>query len=169
MTRAKVTPGSVASDDNLLVLFVPSDGVASKLSPKVSELTAATVKDITYNLTGDGFTPGGDQATVTDDRLTLGQTLERPGRETKSLTIKRVYGASDDVADAVLTKGVEGSLYIRWAVPYTDDIAADDIFEVWPIQAGSAMKDAPTANGVFTKTQKLFVTGEVEDATVSAT
>lgn len=164
MTRTKLVPGSVGNDDNLLILVVPKDGVANPDAPTVAELNAATVKDVTYSLTADGWNTTRNQDTTTDDRLTLGDVLEQPGRKTNSLEIKYVFGADDDVADPLFVEGFEGVAYARYAVPYTQDIAADDEFEKWPFKAGVKRVDAPAANGKWTKTQKLFVTGPVGEA-----
>jgi hypothetical protein len=169
MTRAIVKPGSVGNDDNLLILAVPKGGVASRLAPTVSELAAATVKDVTYSLATDGWNATQDQAPATDERLTLGQTLERAGRGSASLEIKYVFGADDDIADVAFTKDSEWDFYSRYAVPYTQDIASGDEFEVWSGQLGVKRTDPPAANGVWTKTQKVFITDVVATATVSGT
>lgn len=165
MTRTVTKPGSVASDGNLVVLFVPKDGVANKLAPTVTELSAATVKDITYALTASGWNPTRSQDTVTDDRLTAPDVYEQPGRSTNQLSVQYVAGAADDTASTTLEQGTEGSFYVRYAVPYETDFAEDDEWEVWPVVMGVPAWDAPTANGKWTKTQKPFVTGPVEVAT----
>ncbi len=168
MARTKVVPGSVANDDNLLILIAPKGGVAAIAAPTVTELDAGTVKDVTYSLTTDGWNVERSQASSTDERLTLGEVLEQPGRKSTTLEIKYVFGADDDVADPLLPEGFEGVAFARYAVPYVDDTAVADKFEAIPFKAGVQRVNPPTANGNWTKTQKLFVTGPVVDAVVVA-
>ena len=168
MTRTVTKPGSVANDGNLVVLFVPTAGVVNKLAPTITELAAATVKDITYALTASGWNPSRSQDTVTDDRLTSPDVYEQPGRSTNQLSIQYVAGAADDTASATLAQGTVGSFYVRYAAPYTADFAVDDEWEVWPVVMGVPVWDAPTANGKWRKTQKPVVTGPVEIATAVA-
>lgn len=150
------TPLSVASDGNLLVSYVPTGNPLS-----VANLVAVTTKPITYSLTPGGFNRATTQDTVSDERLTLAQLLEQAGRVKETLEVEYVYGDAGDVASAALTKDAVGWIVVRYAVPNATAWTIGQKVDVIPIKAGIQAKNAPTANGVFTKKQKLFVTGTV--------
>jgi hypothetical protein len=155
MAREVVIPGAVATDDNLVILFVPKEGLADPTAPTVTELTAVTVKDITYDLTPTGFNHTHTEEDIEDDRLTLRDALTLAGRERHTLELQYLFGADDTVADAALAKGTEGFIVARYAVPYETDFEAAQIVDIFTVQAGAQRKDAPTANGRWTKTQTL--------------
>jgi len=168
MARTVTIPGAVATDDSLVILFVPSGGIAVITAPTVTELTAVTVKDITYDLTPSGWNHTHSEEDIDDDRLTLGQSLTLAGRERHDLEIQYVFGAADTVADAALAKGTVGFVVVRYAVPYETDFAAADLVDIFQIEAGAQRKDAPVANGKWTKTQKLRQRGKFyEDIAVA--
>ena len=157
----ETTPPSTQTDDNYRIRFVPTIAGAA--------ITVAEWNDgddITYSLTPDGWNPEQDQATVVDDRLTLAQALQRPGKKTKGLTVKYVDGATG--AASVLTEGLAGYIVVRPLVANETAAAAAQKVVVWPVICGEQMDDAPVTNGVFTKTQKLFVTGVVTRQTIAA-
>lgn len=158
MAPIEATPPSVAAEDNVRIKFLDTIAASTGI-PTPTEFNAGT--DITYSLTPDGWTPSQDQATIVDDRLTLAQALERPGKKTKGLTLKYVYGTATDVAAAELVEGTTGFLVVRVGVPNESAGAAAQKVTVWPILAGEQMEDAPPTNGVLTMSQKCFVTGEV--------
>ncbi|MFG2165516.1 phage tail tube protein [Micromonospora chersina] len=164
-------PTSVPTDGTMRVDFVPT--IADRTAPKAAtELGAAGAQELSGYITGDGWAPSGEQATVTDERLASTQTFEQPGRKTKSLTVTYVHNP-DDVANneayLTLTEGVKGYLVVRWGVPRGTAWAAGDIVDVWPVTAGEPMKNYNGANSVHTATQRLFVTGDViSDAVVVA-
>lgn len=152
----EITPLSVASDGNLLVSFVPTGNPLS-----VANLVAGTTKAITYSLTPGGFNRATSQDTVSDERLTLAQLLEQAGRVKETLEVEYVYGDAGDVASVALAKDVTGNIVVRYAVPNGTAWTIGQKVDVIPIKCGIQAKNAPTANGVFTKKQKLFVTGSV--------
>lgn len=152
----EATPLSVASDGNLLVSYVPTGNPLS-----VANLVAGSTKAITYSLTPGGFNRATTQDTVSDERLTLAQLLEQAGRVKETLEVEYVYGDAGDVASASLTKDAVGWIVVRYAVPNATAWTIGQKVDVIPIKAGIQAKNAPTANGVFTKKQKLFVTGTV--------
>lgn len=152
----EATPLSVAADGNLLVAFVPTGNALS-----VANLDAGTTKKITYSLTPGGFNRATTQDTISDERLTLAQLLEQAGRVKETLEVEYVYGDAGDVASAALTNGTSGSIVVRYAVPNATAWTVGQKVDVIPIKCGVQAKNAPTANGVFTKKQKLFVTGSV--------
>lgn len=164
-------PASVPTDGTLRVDFVTT--IADVTAPKAAtELGAAGSQELSGYITGDGWAPSGEQATVTDERLASTQTFEQPGRKTKSLSITYVHNpddAANNEAYITLAEGTKGYLVVRWGVPRGAAWAVADIVDVWPITAGEAMKNYNGANSVHTVTQRLFVTGDVvSDAVVAA-
>ena len=151
------TPNSVASDGNLLVAYVPTGNALS-----VANLVAVTTKTITYSLTPGGFNRATAQDTVTDDRLTNTQLFEQAGRVKETLEVEYVYGDAGDIASAALTKDAVGWVVVRYAIPNATAWTVGQKVDVIPIRAGVQAKNAPVANGLFTKKQKLFVTGAVQ-------
>jgi hypothetical protein len=154
------TPGSVATDGNLTLWFVPLVDGQNPASKAV--LDAVTTKRITYSLTPDGFAHTIDEATIEDGRLTLRQALQAAGTVTDNLELSYVYGAEDDVARVALTEGAKGSIVARYAVPNETAVtAATDTVDIIPIRCGVQRKSAPARNAVFTIMQKQFVIGTV--------
>lgn len=152
----EATPLSVASDGNLLVLFVPTGNPLS-----VANLTAGTTKAITYSMTPGGFNRSTTQEMVQDDRLTLVQYLQNLGRVKETLDVDYVFGDAGDVASAAMTQGTSGWIVARYAVPNATGLAISQKVDAIPIKCGIQQKSAPTANGVFTKKQMLAITGAV--------
>lgn len=162
-------PGAVDQDGTFLVLFVPDAGVADVDAPKAAELNAATAKDLTYSLTTSGYNRTTSQATDTDERLTLADVLETPGRVTESIELQYVHGSEDDIADPVLVEGAKGFIVERRAVDITAPFAAGQDVDIIPVTVGVPRKDNPTSNGKWTKTVRLFVRGKVaRDVAVAA-
>lgn len=158
-------PASNTSDGNLLVLWVPA--LVDPSVPKVTELTAAGVIDLTPYQTGDGYAPGTDEQSVTDDRLNSKQTYEKPGRFTDSLEIGYVFRQQepadpDNKAFATLKRGAAGYVVSRWGMDSETAIAATQIVDVTPAQCGIQRKQPPEQNSVLKIRQKIFVTGAVE-------
>ena len=153
----EITPLSVASDGNLLVAYVPTGNALS-----VANLVAVTTKAITYSMTPGGFNRSTAQDTVSDERLTNTQLFEQAGRVKEMLEVEYVYGDAGDVASAALVKDAVGWIVVRYAVPNATAWTIGQKVDVIPIRCGIQAKNAPTANGLFTKKQKLFVTGPVQ-------
>lgn len=154
-------PKSVPADGNLKVVWVPA--LADPANPKVTELTAAGVIDISCYLTPDGFSPGGDEQVVNDDRLCSTQTFERPGRFSDTLDIIYVHGDEvDNAAYTTLKHLTEGFVVERWGKPYDTAFATADVVDVKPAQCGVQRKQPPEANSVLKCAQKMFITGSVE-------
>lgn len=156
-------PTSVPSDGTLRIDFVPGP-IANLSAPTVAELTATGAQELSGYVTGDGFNPSGEQATVNDERIASTQTFEQPGRKTKSLTVTYVHNPEDPTnneAYLTLEEGVSGYIVTRYGVPRGQAWAAGDIVDVWPVKAGEPMKNWNGANSVHTATQRLFVTGDV--------
>lgn len=160
MVAETVTPG-VISDGNGLILFVPT--IANPAAPTVAELTAGTVKKLTYSITGDGYNHTITSATVTANRLFLKQVLQYDTTITDELSITYVYtNTTDDVVRIALAEGVTGYIVERWAVDNGAAIAAAQLVDVIPIKAGISTKNAPASGQELTRTQALNVTGAVQ-------
>lgn len=165
-------PVSNPADGMLKVVYVST--IANPAAPTVAELNAGTAVDLSCYLTADGYTPGTEEASITDDRLCSRQTYERPGRFSDTLEIGYVFRAqdpagTDNKAFHTLQHLVEGYIVERWGVDYEDPFAAGDVVDVKPIAAGAQRKQKPEANSVLKIMQKLFIKGAVErDAVVTA-
>lgn len=161
-------PKSVPADGNLKVAWVPT--IADTAAPTATELTGASTIDLSCYLTPDGFTPGGDEQVVADDRLCSTQSFEQPGRFTDTLDVIYVHGDTDDnAAYETLKHHTSGYIVARWAKPYDAAFASADVVDVYPVTCGKQNKQPPEANSVLRCAQKLFVTGAVQrDVAVGA-
>lgn len=157
----EIPQSSSPSDDNTTLVWVPTIAAADGI-PTVAEFNAGT--KFTYSLTPDGWSPTQSQATVTDARYTLGQALERPGRKTKSLTIKYVVddAGDDNVAADLFIEGTTGNIVARRGIDNGTAGVAAQLVSVWPVVAGEQIEDPAVENGVDTISQTLFVTGVVK-------
>ncbi len=156
----EATPGSVATDGNLSIWFVPY-GVSTNPASK-AVLDGGTTKRITYSLTPDGFAHTTEEATIEDGRLTLKQALQAAGTVTDNLELSYVYGATDDVARVALAQNVTGWIVARYAVANETAVTiTTQTVDVLPIRCGVQRKSAPARNAVFTIMQKQFITGTV--------
>lgn len=158
-------PVSVLADGNVKVVWVPT--IADTANPTVAEVTAGAAVDLSCYLTADGFTSGADEAVITDDRLCSTQTYEKPGRYTDTLTLRYVYRAqdaagTDNKAFHTLAHLGTGYIVVRWGQDFEDALVATDVVDVYPVQHGIQVKDAPEANGVLTITQRMFITNAVQ-------
>lgn len=158
------TPPSVSSDGTLTVWILPASAVDDPTDIPVSALDEAL--RVTYSMTTDGYNRTSDQATETDPRLTLRDVPETPGSVTNSLEVTFVHGSDDDVMDPLVVEGDEVLVVERRAVPneeLPDDGQIVDALEgVW----GKVRKNAPTANGKWTKTARMFVRAVHEDVVI---
>jgi hypothetical protein len=148
----EATPASVATDGNLRITFV--DDASNPLS--VAALNGGD--DITYSLTPSGFTHGITENNIDDPRLTLKQIFNRPGTSTETLALQYIWGDADDVAYNVLAEGTKGFLVVRYATPNATSYTTGQKVDVITILAGKQRRDAPTANGLFTISQNLYIT-----------
>lgn len=163
MALESVPAGQVA-DGRGLVLFVPT--IANPAAPTVAELTAVTVKPLTYSLVPDGFRHETTENVISSGRYTLKQVLELPGTVTDTLEVQYVSGSP---ADTALVEGTTGFIVHRLSVPNETGPAAAQKVDVIPIRAGVQRKVAPTANTELAKVQKLFISGPVQrDVAIAA-
>ena len=160
------TPKSVSSDGTFRVWVLGDSDLADPTAPSAAELTSAP--SVTYSMTTDGYNRTSDQATETDPRLTLRDVPESPGAVTNSLELTYVHGSDDDVLDPLIVEGELAYVVERRAVNNAEEVAAgqkvDIIAGVW----GKPRKNAPTTNGKWTKTAKLFVSSVIEDVELVA-
>lgn len=161
---------STPADGNVRVAFVPT--IADTAAPTSAELSAAGAVDLSCYLTGDGFNPGLDEAVVADDRLCSTDTFEQPGRKQRNLSVTYIDNTNStdpNEAAETLIPGSEGFIVKRSGLAYTTAFAAAQTVEVWPVKAGQYQPLPPEANSVLRRTQKLFVTGQVQiDVAVGA-
>lgn len=164
-------PPSTPSDGNLLALVVPV--IADPKAPTVTELTAATVVDISCYLTPDGLQVTQDQATITDERLCSTQVLGRGGRKTFGLTLRGIDNTNSELEAEhnefmeALPEGEDLYVVIRRGLPHSEAVAADQKVRVWPVTPGMHVQDQPEANSVFTSSIPTFMHDDVVDATVA--
>lgn len=163
----ETVPGSVEYDDNLRITATPS--ASNPLS--VAALTGATAKDLTYSFTPDGFDFPKSETEIEDPRLTLAESGSRPGRmKTGPITVKYVYGTGSDVARTMLTKGATVNLTIRDSIANATAWTTGQKVDKVQVVCGRQRKDPPTADGLQTITQTLYVVSGsyAEDQTLVA-
>lgn len=161
-----------AADGHGIVLWVPT--IEDLANPTVAELTAGTVKRITYGLTPDGFNHDTSVATITTGRFTLDQALELDGKITDTVEVRWVYNrVTPTVVETALgTPGVSGNLVK--ILGYRNDHVIDEdtkINAIIPVTTSIPRDVPPTENSELVKVQKLNVTGRVfreHEITVSA-
>jgi hypothetical protein len=165
---APIVPTAVIADGKFMVLWVPTGGIADVDVPTQAELRAGTVLNISGFLTADGFTPGADEQTIADDRLSTTQSFAQPGRYSQTLGVKYVYDAQASPGDAnneayeTLKRGVQGYIVTRAGVAWDTDPTDGDVVDVWPVTCGIQNKLPPEANSVLKVEQKMHVRNAVE-------
>lgn len=155
-------PASSQSDGRWRITYVPTGSNAKS----VAILNGATSKPITYGLTPDGWNHSTTQAEALDPRLTLIQTLKRPGKIDETLELTAVASADVDSADQILqglaASGAEAQFLVRRAVgndvTHTVGQKADLITGV----VGVRRPAAPTENGVDLAMYTVFITKPTE-------
>jgi hypothetical protein len=159
---------STPADGNVKVMWVTT--IANTSAPTTAELNAASSKDLSCYLTGDGFTPALDEQVISDSRLCETETFEQPGRSSRTLTLTYINNINTALANdaySTLIPGTAGYIVRREGKAYDGAFAAADKVEVWPVKAGKRSNLPPEANSVLRVTQKMFVTGRVVDGTVA--
>lgn len=156
---AEPVPSSVAADGNLRVTFVPDTADATSAADLISDGIA-----LTYYLTPSGLSRNITENQVDDPRLTLIQSLSRPGTTSQTLELQYVFGDdTDNVAQETLVRGTKGYIVIRYGLPNSTEYAAAQTVDIIPVIAGYQRKDTPTSNSVFTLTQSFGVTGDTKE------
>ncbi|MCM1011899.1 hypothetical protein [Brevibacterium sp. XM4083] len=164
---------STPADGNFKVVYVPA--IADTTAPKLSELNADGALDISCYLTGDGWNPTKEQATIADPRLCSRQEFGRPGRKTPGLSITVIDNTnSDNATDAneaveTITERSQGYFVERIGVPYEEPFAAGQKVSIYPATAGEKQLLAPEANSVTRSTIPQFIFADVRtDVAIAA-
>lgn len=159
-------PVSNSSDGSVKVLWTPVCPLPS--APDLStDIGAAGAVDLSNYLTADGYVPGADETTVTDERLSTRQTFGRPGRYSESLTLRYVYrqqdaAGTDNKAFHTLVHLTPGFLIVRWGADWEDAFAVADVVDVLTATCGIQKKLPPEANSILKIEQQIFLTNLVE-------
>lgn len=162
---------STPADGNMTVLVVPA--IADPAAPTIAELTGDAVIDISCYLTGDGWSPSQEQATISDSRLCSRETYARPGQKSSSLELTYIDNTNsvykeDNLAAETLVEGSDHNLVVRRGVPYEEPMASGQLVRVWPVTAGM-QRDVPIeANSVIRTVQSMFVRSAVTRGIVAA-
>ncbi|MCS4593560.1 hypothetical protein KTJ89_11265 [Brevibacterium sediminis] len=157
---------STPADGNFKVVYVPA--IADTKAPKLNELNADGALDISCYLTGDGWNPTKEQATISDPRMCSRQEFGRPGRKTPGLSITVIDNTnSDNEADAneaveTITEGAQGYFVERVGVPYEEEFAVGQKVSIYPATAGEKQLLAPEANSVTRSTIPQFIFADVQ-------
>ena len=164
---------STPADGNFKVVYVPA--IEDTKAPKLSELNAAGALDISCYLTGDGWNPTKEQATISDPRLCSRQEFGRPGRKTPGLSITVIDNTNSDNADdaneavETIVEKAQGYFVERVGVPYEEPFAAGQKVSIYPATAGEKQLLAPEANSVTRSTIPQFIFADVQtDVPVAA-
>jgi len=161
MADATLDPvvASSQSDGNRRITFVP---ITATNPLSVATLNGTTAKPLTYSFTPDGYNRTPTQAEVPDPRLTLTQTLTRPGKVSETFEVKFVESEDPNSACVILAQGVEGYIVERRGIDNKVAYATGQKVDVIKIIAGVQRPDAPAENGIDTMSQTLFETDQVQ-------
>jgi hypothetical protein len=150
----ETVPGSVQTTDNLRIAYVPPGSNAHSLAV----LQANTTKLVTYALTPDGWDFPKAETETEDKRLTLGLTGSRPGKQKLGpIQLKYVFGSLSDIITALFVRGLEGTLVYRDILPNDAEWALGQKVDEIDIVCGRQRKDNPAEDGLFLKSQTLYV------------
>lgn len=167
----ELTPPSLGSDGNFRLAFVPTGG--NNLS--VAILAGGTEKDLTYSFTPGGFDRKFTENVVDDPRLTNKQIFHRPGTFDETINVQYVFtdkSATDIAYTALAGSGaglVTGLLTARYGIPNATAWTVGQKVDSITYITGKPLVDPPTANGIFTISQTLYLTAAtVTDALLVA-
>ena len=145
-----------ALEDGMVKTVFLAEDPKDLTAPTVAELSAATVLDLSYYLTSDGFALEHSQESIEDDREGAAEAGEIPGRETYTGTSLKVIDNTNQVgsdnkplenaAVTTLTKGKQGTIVRRRGKPTDDAFAAGDVVSVFPVTIGIKSPIAHAAN-----------------------
>jgi len=139
--------------------------LANPGAPTLAELNSASNVDVSCYLTGDGWTPGLDEQTISDSRFCDRETYSRPGRSSRSLSITYVTNPGDedfDEAASTLVDRAKGFFVYRAGPDFDEAWAVGDLVDVWPVQMGAQSDVVDGENAVLKITQAALPTGPVE-------
>jgi len=159
---------SVPVDGNVSTIWVPV--IADPAAPKVSELTASGVVDLSCYLVTNP-TVGGDQATIADPRACSLQDLEQPGKVTYSMSLNYIRNPlvpAKNKAYTTLAPMTGGFVVQRFGMLFSIAYAAAQIVDVWSVTCGLQVPQSESGS-VLKSNQKMFVTGFTQlDVAVAA-
>lgn len=169
-----VIPPGVAADGAVKVQFVTA--IADLAAPKVAtEVKAVSSVEASCLLTKDGFTPGAETSSASDERLCSKQLFEDYGTVTYTIDVLTyIYdvqnpSSASNKLYAAMPEGTTGFLVVRWGLDADVDWAAAQIVDVYPVKLGPQIKQPPETNSKLKVQQKPFVTGPIqEDVAVAA-
>jgi hypothetical protein len=157
-----VLPASVPVEGTRRVIWIPG-GVADQDAITLGEIASGT--DVSCYITGNGWTPTGDQAVIPDPRLCSTQDLQRGGRKTKGLTIQYVWNEAEPTDDEAHLDLIEGTAGVLVNVLQKDEdeeeYLAGDPYQAWPVTLGEQWLLPPETNAIDRISQLCFVTGKV--------
>lgn len=149
------------SDGDDKLLWVPAGGIDDISAPKVSELTATGVLDISCLVTKANFALGstGDEM-INDPALCAKGSSPAPGSTNyeAAMDFFRYTTLSEDEAWETFTgKNIEGYLVHRIGKPSDVAIAAGDKVRVFFVITTTPQQLVPEANGGFRKFREVFL------------
>ena len=153
---------STPADGNYKVVWVPT--LADPDAPTSTEVTGASVVDLSCYLTADGWTPGLSEQVIADERLCSTETFEQMGRAARTLSVRYIVNPTDTTnnkAAETLVPGTAGYLITRSGKAFDTALAAADKAWVWPVTPGQYSELPPEANSVLKQEQKMFVRARV--------
>jgi hypothetical protein len=156
----ETAPASQGSTGNWRITYVPTG--SNPLSAAI--LVGGTSKDFTYGFTPDGFNRVFNENSVEDPRLTMSQVLSRPGSYTETLEVTYVESATAGSPSVVLVNGLTGFLAIRRGLANSTVWTAAQTADVITFVAGQRRPNPPTANGIDTISQTLYLTAVTQSA-----
>lgn len=155
-------PASSQSDGRWRITQVPAGSNAKS----VAILNGGTAKAVTYGIVEGGWDYQRNQATIEDKRLTLIQTMSRPGKVTDSLEITVVESddaaSADRVLAALAASQAETQFTVRRAQANGDNHATGQKADILTGVVGVRRPQAPVENGVDTAKYGFFFTKPTE-------
>ena len=163
---------STPADGNVRTDIVTA--IADIKVPKLTELNAASSKNISCYITAGGFTFAPEQATITDDRECDTFTASQPGRVSAgSPTITVIdntgtaLAATANVAVETLVPGSTVYLVRRYGIAHDTAYAVTtQKVDVLHVKVGKKQRIQPEANSVLRSTYALFVQDFAQDVAV---
>ena len=165
---------STPADGNVRTDIVTA--IADIKVPKLTELNAATTKNVSCYITAGGFTFTPEQATISDDRECDTFTASQPGRVSAgSPTITVIDNTGTAIATtanvAVDTLVPGSTVYVvrRYGLAYDAAYATTvQKVDVLQVKVGKKQRIQPEANSVLRSTYALFVQDFAQDVAIAA-
>lgn len=155
---------STPVDGKVSTLLVPA--IADPAHPTVTELTAASVVDISCYLTKDGYSFEPSQETISDERECSTQTFSQPGTKSvngATLTVidntNSPYETDSNKAVETAQEGAEMFIARRRGVDFDEPYTVGQKITVIPVKFGEKSYVATESNSVTRSTLPFFATG----------